>query len=70
MMSIRDRLATTQPKKQLSKKTRQLLLDMSLAAYQLDASKPASFYYELFLSRLRLSYKTSTNKDKFLEYLE
>lgn len=67
MISMRVRLGTTQQKKQLSKKTRQLLLDMSLAAYALDASKPTSFYYELFLSRLRISYKTSNNKDKFFE---
>lgn len=68
MKSIRDRLNPEQkPKKQLSKKAKQLLLNMAFEANQLDASKPISVYYEMFLDWLRNSYKASPNKSKFLE---
>jgi hypothetical protein len=68
MKSIRDRLNPEQkPKKQLSKKAKQLLLNMAFEANQLDASKPISVYYEMFLDWLRNSYKASSNKSKFLE---
>ena len=54
-------------KNHLTKQMQAKLQKWAFEAYKLDPTKPTIYYYNLFLNRLRESYRTSDQKELFFK---
>jgi hypothetical protein len=68
MKKVNEILDPSEKKKgALSKKMQARFREWAIAAHKMDDSQPASYYYNLFLKRLREKYYESKQKDKFYD---
>lgn len=54
-------------RKELARHIKKQIYSWALDAHKLDPTKPIKYYHAIFLNRLRETYKTSCDKDKFFE---